>query len=163
MDNLALRTKQISGLLPKIAINLRVARLIDEIKPGLTTSQLMVLLTLKEKKDIAIPVGNLAEQLSVSFPAVSGIVDRLVKEKLIKRRRSGEDRRLVLIELTNTGKKMVGKLSRAFERLLFDVLKKIPEVERETIIKAIERVFEFSIALSEDAHGKEVSLPETTN
>jgi len=161
MDSLTLWTKQISELLPKIAINLRVARLIDEIKPGLTTSQLMVLLTLREKKDIAVPVGSLAEQLSVSLPAVSGIVDRLVKEKLIKRRRSSEDRRLVLVELTNAGKKMVEKLLKAFERLLFDVLKKIPEAEWETIMKAIKRVFEFSIALSEDAHGKEVSLPET--
>jgi len=67
----------------------------------------------------------------------------------------------VLIELTNAGKKMVEKLLEAFERLLFDVLKKIPEAEWETIMKAIKRVFEFSIALSEDTHGKEVSLPKT--
>lgn len=161
MHDLTLQTKQISELLPKIAINLRIARLIDEVKPGLTTSQLMVLLTMKEKKNVAIPVGSLAEQLSVSFPAVSGIIDRLVKEKLIKRKRSSKDRRLVLIELTDSGVKIIEKLLKTFEKLLFDILKKMPEKEREAIVKAIERVFEFSIILSKDAQEKETSLPST--
>lgn len=149
MNELKNQTKRISKLLPKIARNLRVARLIDEVKPGLTTSQLMVLLILKDK-ETALPVGKLAQQLSVSFPAVSGIVDRLYKEKLVERKRSSQDRRLVLVKLTNTGKEVVEKLLKAFEELLINVLKKIPEAERKTITKAVERVFEFSIALSKD-------------
>ncbi|KUK83034.1 MAG: Transcriptional regulator [Microgenomates bacterium 39_6] len=161
MAELKQQTKHISELLPKIARNLRIAPLIDEVKPGLTTSQLRVLLILKDMKDIALPVGKLVEELAVSFPSVSGIIDRLYREKLIERSRSRQDRRLVLVKLSNTGKEVIEKLLRAFEELLFDVLKKIPETERETIIKAIERVFEFSIVLSKDAHGGEMSLPET--
>ena len=157
MNSLALQTEEISKLLPKIARNLRVARLIDEVKPGLTTSQLMVLLILKDKKNTTIPVGSLARQLSVSFPAVSGIVDRLYKEKLVERKRSSKDRRLVLVELTDAGKEIVERLLKAFEKLLFNILKKIPEAERETITKAIERVFEFSIVLSKDIYRKDIS------
>ena len=163
MTELKQQTKQISGLLPKIARNLRIAPLIDEVKPGLTTSQLMILLILKDMKDIALPVGKLSQELGVSFPSVSGIIDRLHREKLIERSRSRQDRRLVLVKLSNTGKEIIERLLKAFEKLLFDVLKKMPEAERETITKAVKRVFEFSIALSKDAQGEEVSLPETAN
>ena len=161
MNNLTLQTKQISELLPKIARNLQIARLIDEVKPGLTTSQLMILLILRGKEDTMLPIGKLAQQLSISFPAVSGIIDRLYKEKLVERKRSSKDRRLVLVKLTTAGKEIVEKLLKAFEDLLFDVLKKIPKTERKAITKAVKRVFEFSIALSEDAHNRNVSLAET--
>jgi len=163
MDELKQQTKHIREVLPKIAMNLRIARLIDEVKPGLTTSQLMLLLILKDKKDTAFSIGDLAQHLSVTLPSASGIVDRLHKEKLVERKRSGQDRRLVLVKLTNTGKETVKKLLEAFEKLIFSILKKMPEAEREIITKAVERVFEFSIALSKDAQGEEVSLPETAN
>ena len=162
MDSLTLQTKQISKLLPKIASNLRIARLIDNVKPGLTTSQLMVLLILQDKEDTPLSVGELAEQLSVSLPSVSGIVDRLYKEKFVERKRSRDDRRMVLVKLTDVGKKTITKLLNAFEKLLLDVLKNMPETERKTIVRAAERVSEFSTALSKDAQGRDKSLQETT-
>ncbi len=160
MDSLTLQTKQMSKLLPKIVRDLRIARLIDEVKPGLTTSQLMILLILKDTKGVPLPVGKLAQELSVSFPSVSGIVDRLHKEKLIERSHSRKDRRLVLVKLTDTGKDIVEKLLNDFEKLLFNVLEKMPETERRTVMKAIEKVFEFSAALSKNAYNKGSSLSE---
>jgi len=151
MDELKRQTKQISR-------NLRIARLIDEVKPGLTTSQLMVLLILKDMKDIGLPIGKLAKELAVSFPSVSGIIDRLHREKLIERIRSRQDRRLVLVKLTDTGKEIVEKLLKALEELIFSILERMPEKERKTITKAVERVFEFSIALFKDAHNEDVPL-----
>ena len=151
MNVLKHQTKRISELLPKIARNLRIAPLIEKVKPGLTTSQLMVLLILKETEKAFLPIGKLAKKLAVSFPTVSGIVDRLYKGKLVKRKRDSEDRRLVLVQLTNKGKKTVDKLLKAFEEILFKVLKEIPEAERETIVKATERVSKFSNALSKNA------------
>jgi len=148
MDELKQQAKYISEFLPKITRNLRIAPLIDEVKPGLTTSQLMVLLILKEAKDTALPVGKLTQELAVSFPSVSGIVDRLHKEKLIKRFYSKQDRRLVLLKLTTTGSEIVEKLINAFEELIYAVLKEMPISEQKSISKAIENVFTFSTILS---------------
>lgn len=161
MNILTQQTKQIAGLLPKIARNLQIAPLIDEVKPGLTTSQLIVLLILKDMNGVAIPVGKLSQELAISFSAVSGIIDRLHRDKLIERSHSRQDRRLVLVKLTGTGEKMVEKLLKAFEDLLSNVLKKMSESERQTIVKAVERVSEFSITLSKNAHNdKNIPLPE---
>jgi len=148
MDNLILQTKQISKLLPNVARNLRIARLIDDVKPGLTTSQLMILLILQDEEGSPFSLSKLAEQLSISLPSVSGIVDRLYKEKLVERKRSSKDRRLVLIELTDTGKATIKKLLNSFEKLLLNVLKNMPEAERVSLVKATERVSKFSKQLS---------------
>ncbi len=162
MDDLKQQTKNTLELLPKIARNLRIAPLIDEVKPGLTTSQLIILLILNDTKGVPLPVGKLVQELAVSFPAVSGIVDRLHKEKLIERSHSNQDRRLVLVKLTGTGEEMVEKLLKTFEDLLSNVLKKMSKSERHIIVKAVERVSEFSITLSKNAHNdKNTSLSET--
>ena len=162
MDDLKQQTKNTLELLPKIARNLRIAPLIDEVKPGLTTSQLIILLILNDTKGVPLPVGKLVQELAVSFPAVSGIVDRLHKEKLIERSNSKQDRRLVLVKLTGTVEEMVEKLLKTFEDLLSNVLKKMSKSERHIIVKAVERVSDFSITLSKNAHNdKNTSLSET--
>ena len=152
------QAKQISELLPKIARNLQLAPLIDKVKPGLTTSQLMILLILKDMNDIPLPIGKLTQELAISFPAVSGIIDRLHRDKLIERSHSRQDRRIVLVKLSDTGKDVIEKLLNTFENLIFDVLEKIPETDRQVIINATQRVFKFSIELSKNDYGKNVHL-----
>jgi len=158
MNKIKQQAKQLSKLLPKITRNLRVAPLIEEVKPGLTTSQLMILIILKDMKGVALPVGKLAQELSVSFPAVSGIVDRLHKDQLIEKIRSKHDRRVILVKLSDTGEKIIIKLLNTIEGILFNVLKKISEKERKTFIIAIERVFEFSVTLSKNDNNKNIFL-----
>lgn len=85
------QTKHISGLLPKIARNLQVAH---------------------------FPVGKLSRELAISFPSVSGIVDRLHKEKLLEKSSSNRDHRLVLVKLTNTGKDIVERLLKVPDGIL---------------------------------------------
>jgi len=150
MSELTSQVKKISQLLPKIARNLRVAPLIDEVKPGLTPSQLMVLLILKGTEATPLPVGRLAQELAVSFPTISGVVDRLCREKLVERIASKDDRRLVLLRLSKEGKKVVDRLQKALEDLLQSVLEKMTEAEQKAITKATETVFEFSLVLSKD-------------
>lgn len=151
MNKINQQVKYISKLLPKIARNLRIAPLIDAVKPGLTTSQLMILLVLMDMKDAALPIGNLTQELAISFPSVTGIIDRLYKENLVERTHSEQDRRLVLVKLTDEGKEIADKLMKSFEELLFTVFEKLPETEQKSIMKSIESVFTFSDILSKSS------------
>jgi len=158
MSEINYQTKQMAELLPQIARNLRFAPLMNKIKPGLTTSQLMILLILRDTNGIALPIGKLAQELAISFPAVSGIVDRLYKQRLIKRVHSRQDRRVVLVKLSNAGKKTIDKLPKVFEELLSNTFAKIPFAEQKTISKAVKKVFEFSTVLSQNNHKENISL-----
>jgi len=148
MNSLKHQIKEISELLPKIVRNLRIARLIEGAKPGLTTSQLMVLLILKGTKKFPIPVGKLVQELAVSFPTVTGIVGRLCHENLVERISSESDRRLVLLKLTKEGTKVIDQLQKALEQLLIKVLRKMNPAEQKAITEAAEKIFEFSLMLT---------------
>jgi len=58
-----------------------------------------------------VTVGELAERLQLRHHSVVGLLDRLMKEKLVARTRSAGDRRQVLIELTSRGEKTLAMLS----------------------------------------------------
>jgi DNA-binding MarR family transcriptional regulator len=67
---------------------------------------------------------EVAGEFGITLGAVTGLIDRLLKTGLILRGRSEEDRRLVLISLTDGGKALIeifereraGKVSRLAER-----------------------------------------------
>src|SRR5687768_16571110 len=55
-------------------------------------------------------VSDLARRLSVSTPTITGILDRLVKQRITYRMSDGRDRRVVLNNLTHDGRDLVERL-----------------------------------------------------
>ncbi|HEU5080292.1 MAG TPA: MarR family transcriptional regulator [Opitutaceae bacterium] len=58
-----------------------------------------------------ISIGDLAEHLYRKHNSTVGLVDRLVKRKLVRRSPGSTDRRKVFIELTPQGEAMIDRLS----------------------------------------------------
>lgn len=81
-------------------------------KAGITPQQHQALLAIKgfPGRD-SVTVGELAERLQLRHHSTVGLIDRLVAENLVLRESSPEDRRRVLIRLTNRGEKILEKLS----------------------------------------------------
>lgn len=52
-------------------------------------------------------VSEVANQLNVTLSAATGLVDRLVKSKLVERERDLQDRRVVWVKVTSEGKAAV--------------------------------------------------------
>ncbi|KYD27890.1 MULTISPECIES: MarR family winged helix-turn-helix transcriptional regulator [Geobacillus] len=77
----------------------------DAARVGITEVQLVVLYTLMKKEHIRLH--DLAEKLNLSNSNVSGTVDRLVGAGLVVREPSKQDRRAVILSLTEKGKEIV--------------------------------------------------------
>lgn len=75
----------------------RFGRLFREF--GLTSSQYNVLRILRGEGK-PLPSLEIADRMVQVVPAITGLVDRLEKQDLVKRKRCTEDRRVVYIELT---------------------------------------------------------------
>ncbi len=72
---------------------------------GITTPQLLILKQVEAEG--AITVSKLAKQISLKQTTVTDILNRLEKKELIRRTKDTSDRRRVLIEETDTGKKLL--------------------------------------------------------
>ncbi|MFZ5596062.1 MAG: MarR family winged helix-turn-helix transcriptional regulator [Bacillota bacterium] len=88
-----------------------------ESKEELTHVQGVLLNFLREKGKVT--VSEISDYMEVTMAAVSSLTDRLVKGGLIERERSGDDRRVVYINLTPKGRKAIenhrSKLRRKLE------------------------------------------------
>jgi DNA-binding MarR family transcriptional regulator len=90
---------------------------------GLTMPQARVLFTLIEHGERS--AGELADELAVTPPTITGITDRLVKQGLVERREDQRDRRIVRLCLTGEGRQLtveIAEKSRAYLRGVFQTL-----------------------------------------
>lgn len=76
----------------------------------LTISQFKVLILCRQRTRT---VTEIAQELSVSPPTVTPVLNRLAAEGLIQRRRDRRDRRVLHISLTAAGQDLVGRLHEA--------------------------------------------------
>src|SRR5215210_7745414 len=66
---------------------------------GLTSSQYNVLRILRGEGQ-PLPSLEIASRMIQVVPAITGLIDRLEKQKLVTRRRCPDDRRVVFVEIT---------------------------------------------------------------
>jgi len=112
----------------------------EMIKLDLGLSHFYILTTLYREK--VLSSGNLAKSLDVKNSTITSLVDRLVKLLLVKRRRCERDRRVVLVELTDKGKKLTEKLLTLRKKRLKEIVKELPGEKVEEIYESIKRVKE---------------------
>jgi len=90
---------------------------------GLTGPQLWAIKMINEHSPVK--VSDLANRLYLHPATVIGIIDRLEKQNLAKRRRSIDDRRVVWIELTEKGNRLLKSAPEVAQGLLVSGLEKI--------------------------------------
>ena len=57
-----------------------------------------------------LPMTRLAEEIGVALPNATGIVGRLEERGIVERTRDAGDRRLVLVGLTDEGRRLIGEM-----------------------------------------------------
>jgi len=144
MEEVAGHARRITALIPQIARNLRLAALVERVRRGLTTAQLMALFILRDARADGLPVSQLAHDLGVSVPTVTGMADRLVEAGMLKRVHSETDRRVVLLRLSREGLNVAEKLWGVLEELITRILGEMSPEARRAITDAVEQVFELS-------------------
>lgn len=86
---------------------------------GLSPQQHQALLALKGMPDgKRATVGDLAARLHIKHHSTVGLVDRLVKAKLLRRQTDSSDARRVALVLTTAGERMLANLSAAHRKEL---------------------------------------------
>lgn len=75
------------------------------VRLGISMTQLHVMHLLEHHGELAM--SRLAETLDVSVSAATGLVDRVEERGFVERIRVSEDRRVVMVRITDTGRQML--------------------------------------------------------
>ena len=81
----------------------------------------------------AMPMTQASKELHISKPAVTNLVDRLEKNKCIKRLPHPKDRRVYLLQIQPKGEKMVRRIQTYVLHILLKTLTQFSPAEKRTI------------------------------
>ena len=100
-------------------------------KYQVSAPQLNCLLSLYENGPL--PPSQIAKHIMVKSSTVTGIVDRLEQKGLVKRFRNSPDRRIITIELTDSGKNLAKNAPPPIQQKIIDGLKKLSKDKLDQI------------------------------
>ncbi len=109
-----------------------------ERETGITGPQLWAIKLIGELAPVR--VSDLAARMYLNPSTVVGILDRLGSRGLIQRVRSQDDRRVVIVQLTDVGKELLVKSPEVASGLLVGGLEALPVKEMKAIANALEKL-----------------------
>lgn len=99
-----------------------IAQLNDALRPfGLTFPRYEALMLLIFSKRGSLPMGKLGERLQVHRTSVTNTVDKLEADGLVRRVPHEEDRRAMLAEITEDGRRIAAAATEAMHAVSFGV------------------------------------------
>ena len=106
----------------------------------LTPGRLNLLMALFLSADRALKASDLGELLVVSPGNITGLVDGLAKDRLVRRVAEPADRRAVLVELTERGRRFVRWLAPLHFRLIRSLLSGLSRAEARSLTRLLDQV-----------------------
>jgi DNA-binding MarR family transcriptional regulator len=105
---------------------------------GLTGPQLTVIKILGQLGDLSL--SSLSERIRAQNSTVTGIIDRMEREELVTRERSEEDRRIVLIRLTDKGRRLALGIEVEPMEIFRRALQSVPKKDVEELFRVLDKV-----------------------
>lgn len=107
-------------------------------KVKLTLPQLTVLELVYKTGELNM--SDMARSLNVTTAAMTGIVDRLVREGYVARMEVPDDRRVIKIKLTPKGEKTVKEVIMHKRHMIIKMFSAISDLERDNYLKILTRI-----------------------
>lgn len=106
---------------------------------GLTGSTFNVLMILDGAPEPLSP-HQLGERLLVTRGTVTGLLDTLQRQGLIRRTPHPDDRRMLLIQLTETGRSLLRKACRMHFPAQTEMVSVLSDAEKETLVRLLSKL-----------------------
>ena len=90
------------------------------------------------RKNTGMTMTELSRFLMVSNGNVTGIIDRLVADKLVLRRAPAEDRRAIIVRLTPKGASQFAQIAKVHEGWVDKLLSDLDSAESEAVIQHLD-------------------------
>jgi len=101
-------------------------------------------------------MNNLARHLRISPAATTGLIDRLITQKLVTRKGDLEDRRIIWIELTPKGREIICDIRKQKIQTLIKIFGKISPNDRNLYLNILEQIVKIINAMPK--HQKQIRV-----
>lgn len=105
---------------------------------GVSKPELLALVTIYSEKEIIMR--ELAEKLEINSSTATGIIDRLVKKKMILRKRNQSDRRIVKVSISKQGKELVSLYQKQRDIIYTRMMDVLTVEEQEFFLNILEKI-----------------------
>ncbi|WDI30541.1 MarR family transcriptional regulator [Hyphococcus flavus] len=105
---------------------------------GLTPSQLIMLQVLEKEGGAATP-SLIAKELSLSQATVTSLIDKLEHRQIVRRNKDEQDKRRVLVELTDQGQATLANAPSILQQRFERGFEKLENWEQSFLVAALER------------------------
>jgi DNA-binding MarR family transcriptional regulator len=132
------------------------------LRVGISMAQLHILYTLQRTGEM--PMSRLADVLNVSLSNATGLIDRIEERGFVERTRVPEDRRIVLIRVTDAGRRMLDEVDAISTELLRSVFARIGRSQLTLVGRAIaelRRGLEDANSVPSDRHPASTPAPRS--
>jgi DNA-binding MarR family transcriptional regulator len=108
---------------------------ITELELTLPQAQLLRIL-----RRAPMQTGQLAAEMRISAPAITQLTDRLIRKGLIERSGAADDRRCVIVALSDEGRHLVDQFRQRRREIFNEALADLSETERRQALEVLEKV-----------------------
>lgn len=143
-----LKQEKFSGVEQEVVLNLLVAAnylrsKLDTICSNfkITLPQFNVLRILKGAHPDGYPRGEIIRRMVEPAPDVTRLIDRLIKEGLVERYDSKDDRRLSLARITKKGIIILSRINPEIDKFLLDYSSILTKSEKEILPSLLEKLY----------------------
>lgn len=109
-------------------------------KFGITGPQLWALKTISENEKLSL--GELSKRMCLHPSTITGVVDRLERKGYVLRDRGQEDRRVIKVQLTSEGKRLVRKAPNPVQGKMIYGLRRLKKEKLNLIYDSIQELVE---------------------
>jgi len=128
----------LDNLLPVLIKHFQIPDLHKLLGIKITFQQYLALNILTKKGRCM--VSDLSKNLGVALSTMTELVNRLVKKQFVKKIKDLKDHRIVWINLTEKGVKIIQEINRKKQKHILSVLERLTERERRLLIDILERI-----------------------
>jgi DNA-binding MarR family transcriptional regulator len=129
---------RVTELLPQLARGMARHENNYLTKGVITPPQVWVLRQLTRQPECSMR--ELADFMKMGLSSVTGMVDRLVRQGLANRRRTEQDRRIVFVDITAKGRKILKEILEQHHRTILDLFESLTADERFAYLCILEKL-----------------------
>jgi DNA-binding MarR family transcriptional regulator len=98
----------------------------------LSILQIQALIFLSQNKKVSMT--DIAKQFNIELPSATSLLNKLYDQKLVERKTETSDRRLVIIVLTESGKKLLEQAVKARKEKVEKILSYLSDTEKKDLL-----------------------------